>query len=707
MGFLTVFNHHLPPLCCALLATASLVLSFLSATTCQFLKISYPAHSPTDGFISTTDELLITDPNDDYGKHNVGIFCESSYFNREGDLMWNLSRYFLIAAFVMHGISFLYAWGLSTFVKPTFKNWKILSVASIVTAGVQIPSFLFYTIKPCQIDNAQCSAGAGFFMLLWSIIIMTSLTVLTQCFNYPLWRHDMERWKIQEHSYPMYSYEQEGTFDIEEDLNYNLDAVHKHFNAKPTYRNVPNAKAQNEDNANGTIYPIQELNTHKRRKKGKKSKESVSFYMLNDEDDIASQCLSGCLSGMSATASPVNRDGLASLLKEEASYNDEDEESQLIFMDAEDDELPVQDSSYNEEWGEEARRREDAKVLPESDSSPSRSPSRRKMKKNKDNVTYIVLEEHHDDGGGDSDCESPSLNYGNHLDSRLRGVDSVNGSCNDYHTSREESDIYSTISSLGNQLHVIDLATGARELIVADAASYHSASISDFEQTPSPTPTVSDGEKQDDELSFVGTEERFDIDNYAIQNDLGYDYKHRLQQSKSDVLVLDSQKLSEEKVGNKIEDAADIRMLPSDMHLASLLAKFTEIDNSKNKTMDDDFTSEKSVEWHDVLDEFNEDNSQQHLNLVQCRSEDFDDEKGHIEMMKALNQKTDKDIKSVDLNLPQITRYKYMYTPDIPHANANSNSVIGPVVVSDDEDEPSSLGLSSARSYLYPDEVEV
>jgi len=233
----------------------------------------------------------------------------------------------------------------------------------------------------------------------------------------------MERWKIQERAYPMYSYDQEETFDIEEDKNYNLDAVHDHFVNKQTHKNNPHAQAQNNNDANGT-YPVQKLNTHRRRKKKKKAKEDTSFYMLNDEDDIASQCLSG----MSAVVSPVNRDGLASLLKEEASDNDE-EESQLIFTDAEDPESPGQDIVYNEEWGDIVRRREDAKVLPESDASPLRSPSRRKMKKNgKENGTYVVLEEN-DDGDGDSFFESHGLNDGTDIDSCLQGNDSVTGSC--------------------------------------------------------------------------------------------------------------------------------------------------------------------------------------------------------------------------------------------------------------------------------------
>ena len=230
----------MPAICCLILASGSLILSIGSATTCQFLKISYAAQSPEDGFlgndkgdgegnVDTTstgsgsyrdanveaDEGL--DPN--YDRYNIGIFCPSSvYPYREAqsnpDPMWTLVRYFFIASFCLSGMTALLSIALSTVLRPTYRNWKVLSVIAVLTAGLQIPVFLFYTISPCQgggdddtnanggdeYGESTCSAGEGFFMLLWSALLLMTMTVLTQCFNYPRWREGMDEWKVKDRS---------------------------------------------------------------------------------------------------------------------------------------------------------------------------------------------------------------------------------------------------------------------------------------------------------------------------------------------------------------------------------------------------------------------------------------------------------------------------------------------------------------------------
>jgi hypothetical protein len=160
-----VISQRYPPLGCALLSAAALSLSIRSATTCQFLKISYAAHAPNeDGFI-VPDEVMGPDDinTNDMDKYRIGILCPSQYFSREGDIMWNLSRYFIIASFALLGISLVYSWGLSTCFRPTHCNWKVLSVVSILAAGAQIPAFFNVCFSALSIEQCSVCFQCRFF----------------------------------------------------------------------------------------------------------------------------------------------------------------------------------------------------------------------------------------------------------------------------------------------------------------------------------------------------------------------------------------------------------------------------------------------------------------------------------------------------------------------------------------------------------------
>ena len=578
---------------------------------------------------------------------------------------------------------------------------------------------------------------------------MTTITIVTQCFNYPAWREESERWKIQERAYPMYDPNQEDTFDIEEEQNYNLEGITGHMMRNANGNAIGNSPLREQGrvsarNENKVTFPTQELNTHRLlRKKGKKTKSkdkdgAFNFMHGNGNghghgqgDDKQIDMASQCLSGMSAEIPSVNhihnRNGLASLLKEEAinintrSYDDDDdnntddEESEMvIFADEEKMDMELEhfmqdnDIHYNEEWGEVARRKDDELGLSVSNSSPFRSPPRRRMKKKgKENVSYVGLDDGYDDddvNDDDGDHESQDLEYGNDHASRQHNY-TLRNDIDSFHHDPDESDIESMNSShVGKQLHVVDLATGTRELIVENyKKSTHTRSQTKTKTEPKESllpPMVSDDEEEDPDLSFEAAEEDFDVDggSRGILDDLENGHGEKRTNSnhyQPSTKSTDGALTETEDEETEDEDVSS----PSDKHLANLLAKFTAID-SKYKSRDVDIDSEKSSEWHDVLDAYDEDEPREHL--IQNRSEDFDDEKDHVEMMRTLRQ-----TRSVGMDLSPITRHKNSPVNQQTSSTGTRTAFVSRVVVSDNEDEVSSLGQRGSARYLYPDEVEV
>ena len=699
---------------------------------------------------------------------------------------------------------------------------------------------------------------------------MTTITIVTQCFNYPAWREDMERWKIQEREYPLY--DQEDTFDIEEEQNYNMQVIHGqmlrngngHGNQNSPLREKSRARARYENK----VFPTQELNPHRLlRKIGKKAKSTKAKDGAFNYDDMDKG--SQCLSGMSAETPSVynNRNGLASLLKEEASDDDNDgdtsnDNSQMMIfsdVDAADEEemkmeveLSMQDV-YNVEWGECARngarngdrRKDEEQGLPVKNSSPfcspPRSPPRRRLKKGKENVSYVGLED--DDGDDDesqdlengndhaypeekyshrNDNDSGSfheneiqdLEYGNDHASRRQSYKSKSRSRNNSSTFHDVdmSDVESMNSShFGKQLQVVDLATGTRELIVENVKRSTSTLKIQTETIPTQSllvPMVSDDEEEDPDLSYASAMEDHvgsnAIMNYLENGEKRTNLNHYQPSSKNtdslrfgsagaltesedegteddDVVspsdkhtstlkiqteTIPTQSLLVPMVSDDEEEDPDLSyasamedhvgsnaimnylengekrtnlnhyqpsskntdslrfgsagaltesedegtedddvVSPSDKHLATLLAKFIDADG-KYQSLNEDIASEKSSEWHDVLDDYGEDEPRQRL--IQSRSEDFDNEKDHVEMMKTLRQRRPEVFKSsTGMDVSPITRRKNSSVDQHTSSTGTRTGFVSHVVVSDNEDEVGSLGEKGTVRHLYPDEVEV
>jgi len=190
-----LIQHRLPAICCALLCSGALGLTIGGAFTCQFLKINYDdPHSPWNY------ENLVSESNEkarSYSDtHEIGIFCTSAV-NSSGDTIFMLAKGFEIVSLVIISILTIGACGLSTIIKPTAANWKALSVVAVVAAGAEIPVFLLYTSKSCQISEQECVAGKGFFMQLWSVILLMAVMVISQCFNYPEYHEVIDAWRAK------------------------------------------------------------------------------------------------------------------------------------------------------------------------------------------------------------------------------------------------------------------------------------------------------------------------------------------------------------------------------------------------------------------------------------------------------------------------------------------------------------------------------
>lgn len=657
MGIFYVIFHRMPALCCAVLSSASLALSIGAFKTCQFLKIAHSAHSPEDGFLVSDGEQIEESEDYVYDRHNVGIFCPSTTYSAQNDLLWNLSRYFLISAFVLLGCSVILSWGVATFVKPTHKNWKALSVISIMTAGLQIPAFLFYAIKPCQTGERQCKAGQGFFMLLWSVMLLTFLTIITQCFNYPAWREIEESWKVQERDHPLYD-ENEDTFDTVD-----LDGVES-----PQRYEKRRLRGDDRDVEYGNIgiitsYPTQELNVHRRKKKLKKKNEDGNFYQLQDDADIVSQCLSGMSAELPLGLDPDDFD-----MEEDEELEEED--SKLIFAETDveaSDELKPPSVTHNENWGENIRKRALSEGTPERKKAPLlQSPKRWPFtNKGNENIGYIFLTE-------DDDDQVSQLVFGDDAEPGVYNVDTIR---------IPSSTIRNTAVSEGADAVVTDSIVGENDEKYSENVQQRDEGGQDAIVNLSVS--ANDVDKDDNESEF------HDCDTYSYHSSSNSEPMVH-----SDTIIINTESAAIERYAhvhvvsdddedcNAVRDKKDI--VPTDRFLSRVhaLSKFT---NIKYPQLTEDAHSEQSNEWHDVLDGLNS------YPMARRDSDDLDDGHDPLLLIKRSNANNSKD----SMNLAPIERTPQNNTPGI-------DDVVNHVVVSDDEDD-----LESPGRTLYPDEVEV
>jgi hypothetical protein len=127
----------------------------------------------------------------------IGLFCEGDFYDLEGDLMWDLSRIFLNVALTIASLAVIIAWSISTFVLPTKRNWKLISITSALSAVVQVPIFLVFETEPCKdFPQQQCELSKGCYLLMGSVICSVFVTILTVCLDPPDWVGDLDTWRL-------------------------------------------------------------------------------------------------------------------------------------------------------------------------------------------------------------------------------------------------------------------------------------------------------------------------------------------------------------------------------------------------------------------------------------------------------------------------------------------------------------------------------
>lgn len=725
MRCLDGISQRYPPLGCALLSAAALSLSIRSATTCRFLSISYAANAPNeDGFIISDSS---TNPNEteninEMDQFRIGILCPSQYFSREDDLMWNLSRYFIFASFALLGISLIYSWGLSTCFHPSYCNWKILSVVSIVAAGAQIPSFLMFASEPCQRSNARCTSSEGFFMLLWSIILLVVITLFTQWFDYPTWRAEMERWKVKERDIPIYDYE-DSYFDTE-CKEPSTDERNGIFQSLFSFKKTKQQSFQKDQREESIVDDhMEQLKLRSRKKKH----VDVDFYMLNSDIENASQCLSG----MGLDMPIVEKD-----------MQDED-----LVQEVGESLIPDKECKlYNEEWGEKIRAMDLERAASESSkllSTSKHSPGRTKvLRKRGSHVSYFVLEDERagesrsgDYGGGadyggddDDDDEKESFYYNKTEKSPIRTSSSLDDSHYDLELNEytsydmmdvgKETDSQSMVSSVAeDRVQIVDLSTGIREMIVVDNEKYDDGDengddTNEFDAKsfpppskkishPPPLPVVSDNEDSENDDSLDGSK----VVNQEMHQDLD---EVKTNSFPHFPFVIGDVTSSGTFMNDCIKD--DVDVLPNNENHNEYLTlpfhKRTDVHNEVNY-----FPIRRShstgSRWLDVLDKTVDKDTDRHVIKYQ-ESDDLDDENDHLEMMMALRNR------SSSLQTGKTSQKAHHVTidpPNIFHESAHSiyeEDDEDGVLVSDDENEVSLRVLNTRRrSTLFPDEVEV
>lgn len=497
----------------------------------------------------------------------------------------------------------------------------------------------------------------------------------------------MERWKVKEYDYPIYDHED--SLDVEYNYNEPSTTVHHRLvSSLPRFQ-----KRKSKARRNGSI-PVQQLNEIKHLKQ---EKRETDLHLLSDAVENTSQCLSG----LSVDMPPMNDDMQAMLTHSQ----EEDEKN-----------IPQHGGSklYNEEWGERARAREAQRAASENQMSLSpsnkKSPGRTKvLKRGKSHISYSMLsddnssESYSDDFDNGKTCFDLKDKFPIRLTSSFEESHydlELNDSSRYIHDTEEnthDNDTESNLSStLGGDILVVDLSTGGRQAIsIKDDIS--ESDVNSFppkrHKMPLP-PVVSDDDNDEDEDH---NDDSLEIPSFAQHVDTPPENWNESKLPST---------LRPKYAKPNITQIDNPHILPRDKDLTDLFEKYTELKNQFNEL---DGTKDSSVagssRWRDVLDTTTK-NNHQNQNIIKYQdSDDFDDEHDHVAMMEALTRR------------PTFTASKAPQSHFVPstlgtnttgtHPN-NMNRVMSHIIVSDDEDETSSLGHSSpARISLYPDEVEV
>ena len=185
------FNHRVPALSTAIIASAALTLAILAGLSCEFLNID----ADPDNVLIDPEGIQTSETST-----SIGLLCENEdeIYDMEDDRMWFLSWLFLLIALGLGGFTCLLAWAVSTFLPPTEFNWRLLSFCASITAVIQVPIFLIFESEPCSEykENQSCSLGLGSYYLMASVVFYVAVTLATQLLDPPEWAMELSAWRV-------------------------------------------------------------------------------------------------------------------------------------------------------------------------------------------------------------------------------------------------------------------------------------------------------------------------------------------------------------------------------------------------------------------------------------------------------------------------------------------------------------------------------
>jgi hypothetical protein len=184
-------HHRLPALLTAALSSAAVLLATFAGTSCDFLAVSTIEADPPNFLIAPDGKEGFRPTN--LEQTSIGVLCSDgnteslSFYDRDGDQMWELSRIFWILGLTLSSLTAAMAWGVCTFVPPSRKTWKSISILAALAAVIQVPIFVLFETEPCRAFSTtqQCSLGQGAFLLIASDILLIAVCLCSQCLDPP------------------------------------------------------------------------------------------------------------------------------------------------------------------------------------------------------------------------------------------------------------------------------------------------------------------------------------------------------------------------------------------------------------------------------------------------------------------------------------------------------------------------------------------
>ena len=189
-------KHYSLTLSTVILSATAFALALFSGLSCSFLKV------PADAY----DDITQFDPYLSYNRSReknevltLGLFCEGDLgymidTSSKDSITRTISKAFLISALFIGAINICVTLSISTFLPTTSKIWNGITVLSLSSFLLQLPTFILFSSPPC--NEYKCVLGTGSFALLCSLSLNLVLVLVTHFVDMPEWKEEWELWRL-------------------------------------------------------------------------------------------------------------------------------------------------------------------------------------------------------------------------------------------------------------------------------------------------------------------------------------------------------------------------------------------------------------------------------------------------------------------------------------------------------------------------------